>query len=167
MIPNLEGQPVPPLCHEKIKEVSLLHFGSDAYSINQVIYWLLLREEGRLKVESTIEKMSLMGMNYTTSGEDKTVESFYCPHCGTTEMLCGHNGVGCEKESEDANDMLDRISSEWGTERENYGNDINSPPPNGHCYWDLLNNEGWLETDEHLRERLKNKVKETGHAKKL
>lgn len=21
-----------------------------------------------------------------------------CPHCGTTEFLCGFNGVGCEKE---------------------------------------------------------------------
>ena len=22
-------------------------------------------------------------------------QSSSCPHCGTTEMLCGHNGVGC------------------------------------------------------------------------
>jgi hypothetical protein len=21
-----------------------------------------------------------------------------CPHCGTTELLCGHNGVGCTGE---------------------------------------------------------------------
>lgn len=23
-----------------------------------------------------------------------------CPHCGTTEMLCGYNGAGCDKEKE-------------------------------------------------------------------
>ena len=28
----------------------------------------------------------------------------YCPHCGTTEMLCGFNGVGCTHESEESND---------------------------------------------------------------
>jgi cbb3-type cytochrome oxidase subunit 3 len=27
-----------------------------------------------------------------------------CPHCGTTEMLCGHNGPGCTvKEEENEN----------------------------------------------------------------
>lgn len=24
----------------------------------------------------------------------------HCPHCGTTEMLCGYNGPGCSKEEE-------------------------------------------------------------------
>ena len=24
-----------------------------------------------------------------------------CPHCGTTEMLCGHNGVGCSHVKEE------------------------------------------------------------------
>lgn len=24
----------------------------------------------------------------------------HCPHCGTTEFLCGHGGNGCEKEKE-------------------------------------------------------------------
>lgn len=23
-----------------------------------------------------------------------------CPHCGTTELLCGHNGVGCSRSSD-------------------------------------------------------------------
>lgn len=25
-------------------------------------------------------------------------ETHDCPHCGTKELLCGFNGVGCEKE---------------------------------------------------------------------
>ena len=29
------------------------------------------------------------------------VEHTECPHCGTTEMLCGHNGVGCEHDTSD------------------------------------------------------------------
>jgi len=27
-----------------------------------------------------------------------------CPHCGTTEMLCGHNGVGCSSENKGDDD---------------------------------------------------------------
>jgi lipopolysaccharide biosynthesis regulator YciM len=26
-------------------------------------------------------------------------DRYYCPHCGTTEMLCGYNGVGCSSRS--------------------------------------------------------------------
>lgn len=28
----------------------------------------------------------------------KAMIGMTCPYCGCTEMLCGHNGVGCDKE---------------------------------------------------------------------
>ena len=33
----------------------------------------------------------------------ETLGSLICPHCGTTEMLCGYGGVGCtsDKNEED------------------------------------------------------------------
>lgn len=35
-----------------------------------------------------------------------------CPHCGTTEMLCGYNGRGCEKEaSESPCDTCPRVGT--------------------------------------------------------
>jgi len=37
---------------------------------------------------------------------DETLEKQFhpkCPHCGTTEMLCGHHGVGCNKDPKDGN----------------------------------------------------------------
>ena len=27
--------------------------------------------------------------------------SIKCPHCGTTELLCGHSGVGCIRKSDE------------------------------------------------------------------
>lgn len=27
-----------------------------------------------------------------------------CPHCGCSEMLCGHNGSGCSHDTEDTDD---------------------------------------------------------------
>ena len=37
----------------------------------------------------------------SSSKADSVFNDPICPHCGTTEMLCGHNGVGCSKESDD------------------------------------------------------------------
>jgi len=64
----------------------------------------------KIKVQALIKQHFPYEKNNLSERTVKILEIFYqagkesvndiCPHCGTPEMLCGHNGAGCSKEKD-------------------------------------------------------------------